>query len=212
MNTNNAPERIELPNGCYLSLTRSPMGNPLWYDLMAGDDTVIFRGNGSTSGIKEQIAFAAAMQPQVSESDEAVAYEIRKKVYDLLERHQNASSGFFAIDEMIDCAIAAILARRQPAAVSADAVEVARKVGQELPHPLYQADLLKHFDVNAAAETIQTYGDAFRLDGARKYRDAMREKLVQRMGREEYGHAKAAVSLDIEELDALSPETVCGGE
>ena len=63
-------------------------------------------------------------QPQVSDSDVDVAYEIRKKVYYLLEKHRNASSGFFAIDEMIDLAIATILAKhRQSTAFTKEQME-----------------------------------------------------------------------------------------
>lgn len=84
---------------------------------------------GWNDAIQRQSAFAAAMQPVVSESDEVVAYEIRKMVFDLIERHKKAESGFFAFDEMVDTNISAILARHcHPAEVSRTATELADTV------------------------------------------------------------------------------------
>lgn len=107
MNTNNAPERIELGNGYYLMWNR---GCNCYY---------IHDPKGSSIGemYGNEVEFAAAMQPQVSESDEAVAREICYAVN--INSSYSESFGVSVHDEAI-AEVANILARhRQPAAVSA---------------------------------------------------------------------------------------------
>lgn len=119
----------------------------------------------------------------------------------------------------------------QPAAVSADAVTVAGKIHAEA----YQlVEVFKgtekvgerhQFSLNKAADFIQAYGDACRLDGARRMQEAAaklaeqlpdkwlyagkRERFDRRQMEDQRSNTAGMIAEDIR---ALSPETVCGGE
>lgn len=198
MTTNEVLKRIELPNGYSLEPFKDEKGEWIGYDLCSPEGTLIF--GDDKMDLEQAQDFGAAMQPQVSESDEAVAraLELVRMIAEYPDKTLHEAGLVAKAKEAYP-----ILARhRQPAAVSADAVEIARKVGQELPHPLYQADLLKHFDVNAAAKIIQAYGDACRLDCGRKMREVAADYVETYYGSKKLANA----------IRALSPETVCGGE
>jgi len=121
---------------------------------------------------------------------------------------------------------------RQTAAASADAVEpsltafdTAYRIWNDHTNTAELAKQHKVFDANAAASLIQAYGDACRLDGARKMQEAALNhiKLVWKNFGDPAYHGKGnSIMGGFEErfacnqcetaMAALSPETVCGGE
>lgn len=73
---NNAPERIELPNGWKIEVERNEICEAaVW--LIDPNDCVLMHG-----AMMQPELFAAAMQPQVSEGDEAVREIVREKLQD----------------------------------------------------------------------------------------------------------------------------------
>lgn len=98
------------------------------------------------------------------------------------------------IAAFLNHALQAELGCRQPAAVSADAVELAELLINFISKPA-------RYPINAEVETLLgMYRDACRLDGARKVLEAAAEIA------DDYGADETA-----DAIRALSPETICGG-
>lgn len=155
VNTNNAQQRINLKGDWYFK----PDGSGYWVLIGPAGPLHHWEENDAQ-------AFADTFQPQVSANDEAVAREIFNKCCMPDSRYERGDTvGFeFAIGEC-----AKILARhRHPAAVSADAVKLARRV-------IYKWIEGHYSESDDASSDIQAYGDACRLDGARKMQEAAAE-------------------------------------
>lgn len=111
----------------------------------------------------------------------------------------------------------------QPAAVSADAVELARWIENYIRSNIKPvAGMVWNFSEGYVAKHIQAYGDDCRLDGARKGLTAAgnaahecgyySQAYVDDEPPMEVVHHNTGVWKARDAIRALSPETVCGGE
>lgn len=144
----------------------------------------------------------------MNKSDEAVAHEILqelgtpdlseeqkvfKKVCAIISRHRHSAAipkHRPVTDEEMDFLIG------WPAAVSADAVEVAKRICEHFDIDLGQ-------NVHQLVGICEQYGDACRLDGARKMQEAAAIRVQNDI------HITSIYEA-AQSIRALSPETVCG--
>lgn len=102
---------------------------------------------------------------------------------------------------------------RQPEGVSADAMELVDKIFTDCCSPNSSYSFANHkvgfvFDAEKCENIIQAYGDACRLDGARKMQDASVHAVSQMWV---VGGENRLMEVN-DAIRALSPETVCKGE
>lgn len=231
MNTNNAPERIELGGGW--AFVQYGLENVGLYKLDIPD----VRDTGLVFEKQSVLKYAAAMQPQVSESDEAVLSSVEsllRKTAERVTNHNgdlgvNGTVGYseccdiYIAHKMLSSAIARhrqpafvaeksaleIYEGRQPAAVSADAVRMREAIG-------YAIARLEDDEVDQALNTLKVargdyVRDHYPDDNSRMAVKQLRDAVNGLAAPIDYADALLRY---IEQLErgALSPETVCGGE
>lgn len=195
MNTNNAPER---PVGIQQALNSIRAVLNAVKHAPTHLETVL----GYIEGLECQLNHA--MQPQVSEGDE------------LVECLCLIADGEGEAQVLAQQTLNNLARHRQPAAVSADAVEVYDRLN-ELEKC---GNILQRKSREQQLAILQAYGDQHELNGARKMQEAAAKFLTDHIisysaeGRELRPNKHSSIENEpwANAIHALSPETVCKGE